>query len=233
MKLRLMSLMAVVIYLLAGCSSGQKADMAEAYKPILAEKIQADSGKKETQSAMEQENAETEEAEYETRSMAQDNVSLGEKFNDSFIAAEGQLAYTVKRATVFDSLEEGALTKDDFSETIDLYLDSRGQISSKWRLVLLDIEIENIDAVGWVKKEVFNINNFYLENIKNGDIYGAVYFSGASNSPVEGDPGYYRLAQGEQTELTLGYFVPAAGIEAGQICGMYADRVMLDIGLAE
>ena len=81
MKLRLMSLMAVVIYLLAGCSSGQKADMAEAYKPILAEKIQADSGKKEIQSAMEQENAETEEAEYETRSMAQDNVSLGEKFN--------------------------------------------------------------------------------------------------------------------------------------------------------
>ena len=78
---------------------------------------------------------------------------------------------------------------------------------------MLDIGIENIDAVGWVKKEVFNINNFYLENIKNGDIYGAVYFSGASNSPVEGDPGYYRLAQGEQTELTLGYFVPAAGIE--------------------
>ena len=146
-------------------------------------------------------------------------------FNDPFV--EGQLIYELEDCNIYDNLSDAKISVDDMMDphnvfydqemgekyqTVNDYIESDGKIKNQFKLVVLDMEIENKNAVGMIKKNEFNVANFALRGGENVSQYNISYFDKASILDPE-RPLYYNLEQGKSIDVKIGYFVKEDDIE--------------------
>lgn len=171
-----------------------------------------------------------------------EQVAMGESFPaGEGIVSEGELLYSVESCEVYTSLADCSLTREDMTSLENTYNDlellksysefediisEEGEISSFFRFLLLEVRIQNVDAVGDIKKNEFNIYGIRMEGPSAEDNYRICYFSEAENSPVEDQPHYFTLQQGEEITVKLGFLVPAENLENHQIRCRYRDTII-------
>lgn len=142
-----------------------------------------------------------------------------EPFLDPFV--EGKLSYTVQNCNSYTTLEEANVEKDMLIEphntyfsqeigeeyqTISDFVNDDGSIVDTHEFVVLEMKIENEDAVGIIKKNEFNISNIALRGGENVSQYNAAYFSEAGKTNMN-QPLHYTLDQGNSLDIRIGYFV--------------------------
>lgn len=142
-----------------------------------------------------------------------------ESFLDPFL--EGKLSYTVQNCNSYTTLEEANVEKDMLIEphntyfsqeigeeyqTISDFVNDDGSIVDTHEFVVLEMKIENEDAVGIIKKNEFNISNIALRGGENVSQYNAAYFSEAGKTNMN-QPLHYTLDQGNSLDIRIGYFV--------------------------
>lgn len=150
---------------------------------------------------------------------AKDTTPFDSTFKDPFV--EGSLNYRVKGYKAYGNLSEAGIDGSQLMEphntyhsqelgeqyqTIPDFTGEDGNIADTHRLVILDMEIENVDAVGLTKKDEFNISGLSLRGGSDVSQYNVAYFSEAGKVDAE-KPLYYELAQGQKIEVQLGYLV--------------------------
>ena len=146
---------------------------------------------------------------------------------------EGTLNYRITDCQVYQSLQEAGISQSDICDPANMYSSSEdsqqyqefsdyltpdGGIVESHRLLVLSLNIQNVDAVGLEKKDEFLINSILLYGGENEDVsvYSPVYFSEAGKV----DPGneahvfHYKLEQGENMDVRLGYFVLEKDVES-------------------
>lgn len=147
---------------------------------------------------------------------------------------EGTLNYRITDCQVYQSLQKAGISQSDLTDYVEImyssaedaekyrelsdYLTSDGGIADTHRLLVLSLNIQNVNAVGLEKKDEFNINSILLYGGENEDVsvYSPVYFSEAGKV----DPGneahifHYKLEQGENRDVRLGYFVLEKDVES-------------------
>lgn len=146
---------------------------------------------------------------------------------------EGTLNYSITDCQLYKSLQEAGISQSDLGYVENMYfaaedaekynglsdyLTSDGSIVESHCLLVLSLNIKNVDAVGVEKKDEFNIYSIVLYGGKNEEVsvYFPVYFSEAGKV----DPGdqahafHYKLEQGKNMDVRLGYFVLEKDVES-------------------
>lgn len=156
-----------------------------------------------------------------------------EPFLDPFV--EGKLSYTVQNCNSYTTLAEANVEKDMLIEphntyfsqevgeeyqTISDFVNDDESIVDTHEFVVLEMKIENEDAVGVIKKNEFNISNIALRGGENVSQYNAAYFSEAGKTNMN-QPLHYTLAQGNSLDIRIGYFVLKEDME--NIVGAVSD----------
>lgn len=165
-----------------------------------------------------------------------DTLDVGqqtEPFLDPFV--EGKLSYTVQNCNSYTTLAEANVEKDMLIEphntyfsqevgeeyqTISDFVNDDESIVDTHEFVVLEMKIENEDAVGVIKKNEFNISNIALRGGENVSQYNAAYFSEAGKTNMN-QPLHYTLAQGNSLDIRIGYFVLKEDME--NIVGAVSD----------
>ncbi len=168
---------------------------------------------------------------------ASEVVPMGEPFTDPF--EEGSLNYTVQGCNVYHTLEEAKVERDMLTEPYNNYfsmemhdqyrnisdfVNEDGSVVDTHEFVVLDIQIENEDAVGREKKNEFNIMNLAVRGGKDVSEYYVAYFSEAGKVNSE-QTLHYELEQGSSKNVRLGFFVLKEDVEnmVGAIYGGFED----------
>jgi uncharacterized protein YceK len=157
-----------------------------------------------------------------------DSADTAEKntvFSDPFVT--GTLTYELTDCTIYESLGEAGITIGDLIDphntfydqdmgeqfqTVADYVQDDGTINERFRLVMLDMTIQNQDAQGVIKKSEFSVANIALRGGQNVSQYNVSYFSEAFSADPE-QPLYYSLEQGNSLHVKIGYFVLAEDME--------------------
>lgn len=155
----------------------------------------------------------------------EDTIKLQDTFADPFV--DGTLNYTIQGYQVYDNIEDAGIPMDALMEpynryasqdigeqyrTVEDFVSEEGKIVDSHTLVVLDVEIENVDAVGRTKKNEFSVSNFSLRGGENVNQYNVSYFTLAGITSQE-QPLHYQLEQGETIEIQLAYFVQKEDME--------------------
>lgn len=158
---------------------------------------------------------------------------LEEPFLDPFVG--GKLSYTVQSCNSYTTLAEANVEKDMLIEphntyfsqeigeeyqTVSDFVNDDGSIVDTHEFVVLEMKIENEDAVGVIKKNEFNISNIALRGGENVSQYNAAYFSEAGKTDMN-QPLHYTLDQGNSLDIRIGYFVLKEDME--NIVGAVSD----------
>lgn len=199
-----------------------------------------------TVSAAAVDEAETEKEQGTADDSELEQIAMGETFPaGEGSVSEGELLYSIEACEVYTSLADCSLTRENMTSLENTYNDlewlnnysefediinEEGEISSFFRFLLLEVRIQNVDAVGDVKKNEFNIYGIRMEGPSADDNYRICYFSEAENSPVEDQPYFFTLQQGEEITVKLGFLVPAENLENHQIRCRYRDTI-IDLGI--
>jgi hypothetical protein len=156
-----------------------------------------------------------------------------EPFLDPFV--EGKLSYTVQSCNSYTTLAEANVEKDmliephntyfsqDIGEeyqTVSDFVNEDGSIVDTHEFVVLEMKIENEDAVGIIKKNEFNISSIALRGGENVSQYNVAYFSEAGKASMD-QPLHYTLDQGNSLDIRIGYFVLKEDME--NIVGVVSD----------
>jgi hypothetical protein len=156
-----------------------------------------------------------------------------EPFLDPFV--EGKLSYTVQSCNRYTTLAEANIEKDmliephntyfsqDIGEeyqTVSDFVNEDGSIVDTHEFVVLEMKIENKDAVGIIKKNDFNISSIALRGGENVSQYNVAYFSEAGKASMD-QPLHYTLDQGNSLDIRIGYFVLKEDME--NIVGVVSD----------
>ena len=91
-------------------------------------------------------------------------------------------------------------------QTLSDYMGEDGSLLGGHVFVTVDFRIENIDAVGKIKKKEFSIYNMAVWGGDPVNIYRIVYFSEAGKADAE-QVYHYNLGQGESLDVRVGYLV--------------------------
>lgn len=148
-----------------------------------------------------------------------EGVELGRTFKSPFV--EGNLYYTVSHTGIYQNLEEAGISMEEvimpyntygsqelwgeYMEVSD-YIDEKGEVTETHCLVVLDIHVENEDAVGMFKKNNFAINSLCLYGGDPVTQYYPAYFSEAGKVEPE-QPFHYVLEQGQEMDVRLAYLI--------------------------
>lgn len=132
----------------------------------------------------------------------------------------GTMKYIVTGYKEYDNVNDANLQKGDILKAyswftnrkddkkyydIEEYVDDNGQVASECVFVLIDMKIENIDAIGYEKKNEFNISKVCLYTPSPITRYEPSYFSiGFDSEPLAY---HYTIEQGENKDIQLGYIV--------------------------
>ncbi|MBD5545226.1 MAG: hypothetical protein HDR01_13595 [Lachnospiraceae bacterium] len=156
-----------------------------------------------------------------------------EPFLDPFV--EGKLSYTVQSCNIYITLAEANVEKDMLIEphntyfsqemgeeyqTVSDFINEDGSIVDTHEFVVLEMKIENEDAVGLIKKNEFNISNIALRGGENVSQYNVAYFSEAGKTNMD-QPLHYTLDQGNSLDIRIGYLVLKEDME--NIVGAVSD----------
>lgn len=151
---------------------------------------------------------------------------------------EGTLNYRITDCQLYQSFEEAGISLSDSDlglvienlyyelpfedyeqyQRLSDYITPDGSVIDAHRLVVLDLNIQNVDAVGIEKKNEFRINNIALYGGEGEEVsvYYPAYFSEAGKV----DPGNeahvfnYILEQGEEMDVRLGFIVLEKEVES-------------------
>lgn len=134
---------------------------------------------------------------------------------------KGTLNYIIKGRKVYQNINEAGIDKSLLNKINNIYpissdlycknlqvsdfVNEDGDIVENHQLVVVDLEIQNIDAVGMFKKKEFTISSLALIGGEE-TVYNPVYFSEGGKVDPE-DFFYYSLEQGQSMDVQLGYFV--------------------------
>lgn len=156
-----------------------------------------------------------------------------EPFLDPFV--EGKLSYTVQSCNSYTTLTDANVEKDmlidphntyfsqemgEQYQTVSDYVNMDGSVADTHEFVILEMKIENEDAVGLIKKNEFSISNIALRGGENVSQYNVAYFSEAGKTDVK-QPLHYTLDQGNSLYVRIGYFVLKEDME--NIVGAVSD----------
>lgn len=132
----------------------------------------------------------------------------------------GTMKYTITGYKEYNNINDANLSMDDiinpctnFARTEDLekyndisaYIGDDGQMTSDCTFILLDMKVENVDAVGLEKKNVFNISEVCLYTAEPISQYYEAYFSDGMKDEVKAYN--YTIEQGETKNIQIGFFV--------------------------
>lgn len=182
------------------------------------------------------------EAEIETETEPWNNLdedsmqvnNIRERFKDP-LTREGSLFYTIEQCRVYQNINQCELKSEDFYHPCNVYypdavekeytqvsdcIKEDGSIEEKHQLVLLDITVENEDAVGPIKKNEFTIYNISLVGGNPNNNYYAVYFSEAGKTGDSEQPFYFEIEQGQERNLQLGFFVLKEDLDKKEVKGL-------------
>ncbi len=151
---------------------------------------------------------------------------------------EGTLNYRITDCQLYQSFEETGISLSDSDlglaienmyyelpfedyeqyQRLSDYITPDGSIIDAHRLVVLDLNIQNVDAVGVANKNEFLINDIALYGGEGEEVsvYSPAYFSEAGKV----DPGneahvfHYILEQGEEMDVRLGFIVLEKEVES-------------------
>ena len=142
-----------------------------------------------------------------------------EPFLDPFV--KGKLSYTVQSCNSYTTLTDASVEKDmlidphntyfsqetgEQYQTVSDYVNKDGSVVDTHEFVVLEMKIENQDAVGLIKKNEFSISNISLRGGENVSQYNVAYFTEAGKTDVN-QPLHYTLDQGNSLDVRIGYFV--------------------------
>jgi hypothetical protein len=148
-----------------------------------------------------------------------DTVPKMKSFADPF--ADGNLLYTVESCISYTNLNDAGIEKDMLIEphntyfsqdtgekyqTVSDFVNDDGSIVDTHEFIVLELKIENEDAVGAIKKTEFTVSGIALRGGENVSQYNAAYFSEAGKTDSS-QPLHYNLGQEESLEVKIGYFV--------------------------
>jgi hypothetical protein len=177
--------------------------------------------------------ADSEANKIEIKSTPPDVEQQREPFLDPFV--EGKLSYTVQSCNSYTTLAEANVAQDKLIEphntyfsqeigeeyqTVSDFVNEDGSIVDTHEFVVLEMKIENEDAVGVIKKNEFNISNIALRGGENVSQYNVAYFSEAGKASMD-QPLHYTLDQGNSLDIRIGYFVLKEDME--NIVGVVSD----------
>ncbi|WP_448754289.1 DUF5027 family lipoprotein [Agathobacter sp.] len=146
-------------------------------------------------------------------------ISKNIEFNDPFV--NGTLTYKLNGYSIYDNLNEAGLTEGDIMEPhntfysqeigeqfqkIDDYMKQDGTLNEKFKLIILDMTIKNVNAVGMTKKNEFTVSNIALRGGENVSQYNVAYFSERASVNSE-QPLHYSLEQGDSNDVKIGYLI--------------------------
>lgn len=146
-------------------------------------------------------------------------ISKNIEFNDPFV--NGTLTYKLNGYSIYDNLNEAGLTEGDIMEPhntfysqeigeqfqkIDDYMKQDGRLNEKFKLIILDMTIKNVNAVGMTKKNEFTVSNIALRGGENVSQYNVAYFSERASVNSE-QPLHYSLEQGDSNDVKIGYLI--------------------------
>lgn len=132
----------------------------------------------------------------------------------------GTMKYTVTGYQEYDNIKKANLEVDDIIDPNTLfaeheycekyfdvcdYVDEDGQVVPECTFVLINMKIENIDAVGIEKKNEFNISNICLYTQEPITEYYEAYFNNGFEDEVKAY--HYIIEQGETKNVEIGFFV--------------------------
>lgn len=135
--------------------------------------------------------------------------------------ADGTLTYQVMDCRVYDDIADAGIKKTDIRwpenmyadaektyefQTLSDYMGEDGSLLGGHVFVTVDFRIENIDAVGKIKKKEFSVYNMAVWGGDPVNIYRIVYFSEAGKADAE-QVYHYSLGQGERLDVRVGYLV--------------------------
>lgn len=169
----------------------------------------------------------------DSEAVTKDTVDGKSSFADPFV--EGTLSYTVESCNVYQNLKDAGIAESELLDPHNIYHSSElgeqyqkvgdfvkddGSIVETHQLVVIDLKIENQDAVGMVKKNEFLLSNINLQGGENAAQYNPAYFSEAGKVDAE-QPFYYTLEQGQTLEAKLAYLVLKE--DMGNLVGIIRD----------
>ena len=146
-------------------------------------------------------------------------ISKNIEFNDPFV--NGTLTYKLNGYSIYDNLNEAGLTEGDIMEPhntfysqeigvqfqkIDDYMKQDGTLNEKFKLIILDMTIKNVNAVGMTKKNEFTVSNIALRGGENVSQYNVAYFSERASVNSE-QPQHNSLEQGDSNDVKIGYLI--------------------------
>ena len=164
-----------------------------------------------------------------------DTIKAQDTFADPFV--DGTLNYTIQNCMVYKNLSEAGIDVDELIEphniyysqdigeqyqTIEDFVTEDGKIVDSHELIVLNVEIQNENAVGMIKKNEFSVSNIALRGGESEDVsqYNIAYFSQAGILDKE-EPLSYQLEQGKSMEIQLAYLVLKEDVE--NIIGVISD----------
>ena len=139
----------------------------------------------------------------------------------------GTMKYTVTGYKELNNIKDANLTIDDiinpcnnFANVSDLekytdvsnYISDDGQMAQDCTFVLLNMKVENVDAVGLEKKNEFNITNVCLYTPEPISRYYESYFSEGQDDDATACN--YTIEQGETKNIQIGFFVLKKDIDS-------------------
>lgn len=132
----------------------------------------------------------------------------------------GTMKYTVTGYQEYDNIKKANLEVEDIMDPNTLfakreyrekyfdvcdYVDEDGQVVPECTFVLINMKIENIDAVGIEKKNEFYISNICLYTQEPITEYYEAYFNNGFKDEVKAY--HYIIEQGETKNVEIGFFV--------------------------
>lgn len=163
----------------------------------------------------------------------EDEIAQTTPFWDPFV--KGKLSYTVQSCNIYTMMEEANVENDMLIEPHNTYfsqevgekyqkisdfINDDGSIVDTHVFVVLEMKIENEDAIGLIKKNEFTISSIALRGGKNVSQYNPAYFSEAGKTNPD-QPLHYILNQSDSLDIRLGYFVLKEDIE--NLVGVVSD----------
>lgn len=162
-----------------------------------------------------------------------DTIKAQDTFADPFV--DGTLNYTIQNCMVYKNLSDAGIDVDELIEphniyysqdigeqyqTIEDFVTEDGKIVDSHELIVLNVEIQNENAVGMIKKNEFSVSNIALRGGEDVSQYNIAYFSQAGILDKE-EPLSYQLEQGKSMEIQLAYLVLKEDVE--NIIGVISD----------
>lgn len=163
----------------------------------------------------------------------EDTIKLQNTFADPFV--DGTLNYTIQDCMVYKNLSDVGIDMDALMEphniyysqdigeqyqTIKDFVTEDGRIVDSHELVVLNVKIQNENALGLIKKNEFTVSNIALRGGENVSQYNIAYFNQAGMLDKE-QPLHYQLEQGKTMEIQIAYFVLKEDVE--NIVGVISD----------